>query len=204
MGRVLGPLLLVAAVVAVGGAAAPRRADARGGWALLLHVLVVAVVVWLMIGGSLLHPVAGAHDRRRTRFADAWTSVGDLPAAGPGDACPGIAPAADPVRRRSACCVVDVLACWLRRVPLAGLPLLAVYCVPISLLGDGVSWVVFLLAAAGFLLMMFLHESAHITRWGRPLGGTAAPASTPTASASAPAPARPAPARSAAPRWCWR
>ena len=31
--------------------------------------------------------------------------------------------------------VVDVLACWMRRVPLAGLPLLAVYCVPISVIG---------------------------------------------------------------------
>ena len=89
--------------------------------------------------------------------------------------------------------MVDVLACWMRRVSLAGLPLLAVYCVPISLIGDGVSWLVFLLAASGFLLMMFLHESAHITRWGRPLGGSAASA-IPTASASAPAPARPAPA----------
>ena len=70
--------------------------------------------------------------------------------------------------------VVDVLACWLRRVSLAGLPLLAIYCVPISLLGSGVSWVVFLVAAVGFLLMMYLQESAHITRWGRPLGSTAA------------------------------
>ena len=69
--------------------------------------------------------------------------------------------------------VVDLLACWLRRVSLAGLPLLAIYCVPISLLGRGVSWVVFLVAAAGFLLMMYLQESAHITRWGRPLGSSA-------------------------------
>ena len=78
--------------------------------------------------------------------------------------------------RRARLLVVDVLACWLRRVPLAGLPLLAVYCVPISVIGGGVSWLVFLLAAAGFLLMMFLHEAAHITRWGRPLGGSAAAA----------------------------
>src|SRR5207342_2661654 len=60
------------------------------------------------------------------------------------------------------------------RVSLAGLPLLAVYCVPISLLGSGVSWVVFVLGAAGFLLMMYLQQAAHVTRWGRPLGSTAA------------------------------
>ena len=38
---------------------------------------------------------------------------------------------------------------------------------------------VFLFAAGGFLLMMFLHESAHITRWGRPLGGATASADDP-------------------------
>ena len=32
----------------------------------------------------------------------------------------------------------------------------------------------FLLAAAGFLLMMYLQEAAHIARWGRPLGRSAA------------------------------
>ena len=55
-------------------------------------------------------------------------------------------------------------------MPLAGLPLLAVYCVPISVIGSGVSVVVFLIGAAGFLLMIFLQEAAHVARWGRPLG----------------------------------
>jgi hypothetical protein len=86
---------------------------------------------------------------------------------------PGIAPLLIPCGAL-ALMVVDILACWMRRVPLAGLPLLAVYCVPISVIGNGVSGLVFIFAAAGFLLMMFLHESAHITRWGRPLGGGAA------------------------------
>src|SRR4029079_15006247 len=59
-GQYLGPLLFVAPLVAVGGvlfrsAPLPRRL------ALLLHVLVVALVVWLMMGGSLIHPIHGAH-----------------------------------------------------------------------------------------------------------------------------------------------
>src|SRR4051812_46715908 len=59
-GDYLGPLLLVSVVVAFGGvlfraAPLPRRAS------LLLHILVVALLTWLMMGGSLLHPVAGAH-----------------------------------------------------------------------------------------------------------------------------------------------
>jgi transglutaminase-like putative cysteine protease len=129
------------------------------------------VLVWLLLGGSLVHPVASAH-----HIADsmngAWLSAESYRPPIPRNV-PSIAPLLIPCGA-AALLVVDVLACWLRRVPLAGLPLLAVYCVPISVIGGGVSWVVFLFAAAGFLLMMFLHESAHITRWGRPLGGSSA------------------------------
>jgi transglutaminase-like putative cysteine protease len=169
-GQYLGPLLLVALIVAVGGvlfrsAPLPRRA------ALLLHILVIALVVWLMMGGSLLHPIHGAHHVADS-LADAWTTSESFQPPVPATV-PSIAPLMIPCGALSLL-VVDFLACWLRRVSLAGLPLLAVYCVPISLLGSGVSWVVFLLAAAGFLLMMYLQEAAHITRWGRPLGSTAA------------------------------
>ncbi len=171
-GKFLGPLIFVAVVVPVVGvilraAPIPRRVG------VLLHLLVVAAVVWLVLGGSLIHPfdstgaIAG-------RVGDAWTSAESYQPPIPSNV-PGIAPLLVPCGAL-ALFVVDLLACWMRRVPLAGLPLLAVYCVPISVIGNGVSWVVFLLAAGGFLLMMFLHESAHITRWGRPLGGSAAAA----------------------------
>lgn len=65
--------------------------------------------------------------------------------------------------------LVDLLACTLRRVPLAGLPLLTVYSVPISLLDDGLSWWVFGGTALGFLIMLFLQEQEHVGRWGRSL-----------------------------------
>ena len=169
-GEYMGPLLLLAAVVAVGGvlfraAPMPRRVS------LLLHILVVGVLTWLMIGGSLLHPVGGAHHVANA-LNDAWISSETYQPPIPATV-PGIASMMIPCGALSLL-VVDVLACWLRRVSLAGLPLLAIYCVPISLLGRGVSWLVFLVAAVGFLLMMYLQESAHITRWGRPLGSTAA------------------------------
>jgi len=167
-GEFLGPLLLVAMVVPVAGvllraAPLPRRVG------LLLHVLVVAALVWLLLGGSVFHPIASAHHIADT-MNGAWLSAESYRPPIPRDV-PSIAPLLIPCGA-AALLVVDILACWMRRVPLAGLPLLAVYCVPISVIGGGVSWVVFLFAAAGFLLMMFLHESAHITRWGRPLGGT--------------------------------
>ena len=171
-GAFLGPLILVAAVVPVAGtvlraAPIPRRVG------VLLHVLVIAAVVWLILGGSPIHPFSSTHDLA-DRIGEAWTSAETYQPPIP-TTVPGIAPLLIPCGAL-ALFVVDVLACWMRRVPLAGLPLLAVYCVPISVIGDGVSWLVFLLAASGFLLMMFLHESAHITRWGRPLGGSAASA----------------------------
>ena len=171
-GQFLGPLILVAVVVPVSGvllraAPIPRRLGA------VLHVLVIAVLVWLMLGGSPIHPFSSTHDVG-VRVGHAWMSAQTYQAPIP-HSVPGVAPLLIPCGAL-ALLVVDMLACWLRRVPLAGLPLLAVYCVPISVIGNGVSWVVFVLAAAGFLLMMFLHESAHITRWGRPLGTSAAAA----------------------------
>ena len=171
-GQFLGPLILVAIVVAIAGtvlraAPIPRRVG------VVLHVLVIAVLVWLMLGGSPIHPFSSTQDLA-DRIADAWNSAETYQPPIP-PTVPSIAPLLIPCGAL-ALFVVDLLACWLRRVPLAGLPLLAVYCVPISVIGNGVSWVVFLLAASGFLLMMFLHESAHIVRWGRPLGGSAAAA----------------------------
>ena len=66
---------------------------------------------------------------------------------------------------------VDTLAGTLRRVPLAGLPLLMVYSLPVSMEGQGMGWVTFAITAGGFLLMLFLQEAESIDRWGRQLEG---------------------------------
>jgi transglutaminase-like putative cysteine protease len=167
-GQFLGPLIVVAIAVPVAGsllraAPIPRRVGA------LIHLLVIALLVWLMLGGSPIHPFSSTHDMA-DRIGNAWISAETYRPPIP-QTVPGIAPLLIPCGAL-ALLVVDMLACWLRRVPLAGLPLLAVYCVPISVIGDGVPWLIFLFAACGFLLMIFLQESAHITRWGRPLGST--------------------------------
>jgi transglutaminase-like putative cysteine protease len=62
--------------------------------------------------------------------------------------------------------LVDILACTLRRVPLAGLPLLTIYSVPVSMTGDGPNWLLYMLTAIGFLAMIFLSEAEQIARWG--------------------------------------
>lgn len=65
--------------------------------------------------------------------------------------------------------MVDFLAVGLRRAPLAGLPLLAVYTAPVSILDGGVSWVKFAAAALCLLFLMAGDEEERLARWGRQL-----------------------------------
>jgi transglutaminase-like putative cysteine protease len=62
---------------------------------------------------------------------------------------------------------VDLLAASLGRAPLAGLPLLAVYTVPVATVAQGVSAFVFIPGAAGFLALLAADEREHVSRWGK-------------------------------------
>jgi transglutaminase-like putative cysteine protease len=168
-GTYLGPLLLVALVCAVSGVLL-RAVSPGGRLGMGLQVLVVGVVVWLLLGGSFLHPVSSSHQIAKT-INDAWYSASTFAPPIP-TTVPSIAPLMVPCGAL-ALLLSDFLACWGRRASLAGLPMVGVYCVAVGLLGDGVSWVVFLGSAAGFLLMLFVQESAKVARWGRPLGSAA-------------------------------
>jgi transglutaminase-like putative cysteine protease len=68
--------------------------------------------------------------------------------------------------------LVDVLAVTVRRPAVAGLPLLAVYCVPAAVLSDGLGWPLFLLAGAGFLLLVAVDSVDRVQAWGRVLSGS--------------------------------
>jgi transglutaminase-like putative cysteine protease len=65
---------------------------------------------------------------------------------------------------------VDLIAASLRRPAIAGLPLLAVYCVPAAVLPGGLSWWYFAVAALGFLLLVGSDSVDRIRSWGRVLG----------------------------------
>ena len=69
---------------------------------------------------------------------------------------------------------VDFVACGLRRVPVAGLPLLALYTAPVSVLDGGVSWLKFAAAAVFFLALLVADEAERLSRWGRQLSGSGA------------------------------
>jgi transglutaminase-like putative cysteine protease len=66
--------------------------------------------------------------------------------------------------------LVDFLAVGLRRAPLAGLPLLAAYTAPVSVLDGGVSWVKFAAAALCFLFLIAAQEAHRLGQWGHQLG----------------------------------
>ena len=62
--------------------------------------------------------------------------------------------------------VVDFLACGLRRVPLAGLPLLAVYSAGAGVLIGGVPWGTFAVGALVFVFLLAADETQRLARWG--------------------------------------
>ncbi len=65
---------------------------------------------------------------------------------------------------------VDVIAVSLRRPAVAGLPLLAVYCIPTAVLPGGLGWQFFVLAGAGFMILVGADASDRVRGWGRILG----------------------------------
>jgi len=72
--------------------------------------------------------------------------------------------------------LIDLFLGVARRAPLVGLPLLAAFTAPVSVL-HGVSWVVFALAALAFLLMLAVDQALRLSRWGSTLPGAAGPVS---------------------------
>jgi transglutaminase-like putative cysteine protease len=70
---------------------------------------------------------------------------------------------------------VDLLAASVRQPALAGLPLLAVYCVPAALLPGGLPWYYFVAAAAGFLVLLSADAGDRVRSWGRVLSAPSEP-----------------------------
>ena len=180
-GRFMWPLLLLAILVA--GIGAGLRYLRWPPFLVLLVQLVVGMVVAASLAGGEL-----------VLTRDGWLAFGS-----------SIDTAVDTAQRYQApipaeaagieslfilggfVCIVAVDFCvgGLRRVSLAGLPLLTIYSIPVSMISGGVPWWSFVLTAAGFLLMLFLQHREQTTRWGRGIGETGATGSTVSISATA-------------------
>ncbi|MGW1720978.1 transglutaminase TgpA family protein [Streptomyces sp. NPDC002156] len=67
--------------------------------------------------------------------------------------------------------MVDTLAVTFRAAAPAGLPLLALYSVAAGLADGGGAWLWFLLAAAGYLMLLLAEGRDRLSQWGRVFGG---------------------------------
>ncbi|WP_328313413.1 transglutaminaseTgpA domain-containing protein [Streptomyces sp. NBC_00442] len=70
---------------------------------------------------------------------------------------------------------VDALAVTFRSAAPAGLPLLALYSVAAGLSPGGASWLWFVIAAAGYLLLLLAEGRDRLSQWGRVFSGSARP-----------------------------
>jgi transglutaminase-like putative cysteine protease len=66
---------------------------------------------------------------------------------------------------------VDTIAVTFRSAAPAGLPLLALYSVAAGLSGGGAGWLLFPLAATGYLMLLLAEGRDRLSRWGRVFGG---------------------------------
>jgi transglutaminase-like putative cysteine protease len=66
---------------------------------------------------------------------------------------------------------VDALAVTYSSAAPAGLPLLALYSIAAGLAGGGSRWLWFVIAAAGYLLLLLAEGRDRLSRWGRVFGG---------------------------------
>ncbi|MFJ2604556.1 transglutaminaseTgpA domain-containing protein [Streptomyces sp. NPDC087425] len=83
---------------------------------------------------------------------------------------------------------VDALAVTFRSAAPAGLPLLALYSVAAGLSEGGADWLWFLVAAAGYLMLLLTEGRDRLSQWGRVFG--AAPRTPGGAETGTPAPVR--------------
>ncbi len=165
----LAPLFIAALLVGVLGATL-RWWRVPGPVVLLAQLVVVGAYVSLAVPGSLIPAGDGWREfqlswEAAVQAAQAYSSPVPTRFA-------GLEPVLIPL---GALCLllVDLIACGWRRVPLAGLALLTIYAVGVSVLAGDVSWVKFALTAVGYLVMLFLYEDDYVARWGRGFGARA-------------------------------
>nr|WP_284287436.1 transglutaminaseTgpA domain-containing protein [Angustibacter aerolatus] len=169
-------VVVVLLTLAVG--AALRWARVPAGLVLLGQAVVAAVVLTVVFAGpeAVLGLVPGpdAFGRFGELLRDAGDTVNRYSAPVPSS--PGI----DFMVSLGVAVIalaVDSLAVSLRSPAAAGLPLLALYCVPAAVVPDGLPWRYFAVAAVGWLLLLAHDAGGAVTRWGRllPRWGGGAP-----------------------------
>ena len=161
--------MLVALMLIGGVGVLLRRRSAPAAGVILAQVVVVALwITWLYAPSAVLGLLPGP---------GAFRDFADLASAGLTDAndygTP--VPATDGLEFLTVLgisgvgVIVDALAVTFRQAALAGLPLLALYTVPASVVDGGLNWFLFVLAAAGYIALLIAEGRDRLSRWGRPL-----------------------------------
>lgn len=164
-GTYLTPLLVIGVAVAVLGAILRALRLPVVAAIALQAVAAVLAATTLLLGRPDLS--AAGRAELQAIFATAWTTVQSYAAPIPADAA-GIHPLLIALGLLFIL-VFDALAAGWRRVPAAGLVLLAIYVVPVSVTHQSVDWWVFAAGAAGYLALLHGQERASLHRWGRAL-----------------------------------
>ena len=170
----LVPLLGTCLLVAVSGALL-RASRLNAVLVLLVQVVLVGLVLhhaWSDLHGALGGWVPTPTSLRAVGglLGDAVDASQSYPAPVPKDVT-AFAPLMVLAGTATAL-LVDLIACGLRRAPVAGLPLLAVYTAPVSILDGGVSWLKFALAGLCFLFLLTCQEESRLAHWGQQVTGT--------------------------------
>jgi transglutaminase-like putative cysteine protease len=161
-------LYIAAVIAAVVGGATGARAMRAPLWAQpVAGTLALLFFVTVVFGDGFLGfiPTPGTFDVIAAQIDTAFKEIAELSAP-------------VPVRRGllllavlgvgMIAIVVDTFAVTLRRPSLAGLPLLALYAVPVSIDREGMRWWTFALGAAGYLWLLATDHIERVQRWGRP------------------------------------
>ena len=170
-GWLVHALLLIALTAATGAGlrrlSVPRLLVPAGQLLVLLYALTLGFVRGSLTGGLLPGPTA--LDALSTVLRQGVTDIQQY--AIPAPASPGLRL----ILVGSVALIailVDVVAVTFRQAALAGLPLLALYSVGTGLADEGSNaWLWFLLAACGYLLLLFAEGQDRLSRWGRVFHG---------------------------------
>jgi transglutaminase-like putative cysteine protease len=164
-------VMLVVGMVGASGVAVRRFTRSPVVVVLVQGLAVVVLLTWLFVRDSALLGVLPGLDAlqglRTLSREGADVAAGQAP---PVDAAAGVLLMAAAGIGLIAI-LVDLVTVTLAKPAVAGLALLAVYCVPVSILGDGTSWAWFILAALAYLGLLAVEGQERISAWGRSLSG---------------------------------
>ncbi len=161
------------AILTVGAIAASsvvaRRLSVPGGFVPLINIGVLVLLVSALFGAGAeilgILPTSGTLRALHSQVTAAFTDISQL--AVPVPARRGLM-LITVVGVGAVAILIDALAVTLRRAALAGLPMLAMFAVPVAVARGGIGWLPFVFGAAGYLVLLLSEGRERVSRWGRP------------------------------------